>query len=124
MKQTVAILGASNKPSRYAYKALNLLREYGHQPIPVHPALDRIEDIPVMPNLGAIESSVDTLTLYVRPEISSKLKDDILKLNPKRVIFNPGTENKDLKFELEDKGIHTVEECTLVLLRSNRFDDA
>lgn len=124
MAQTVAILGASANPERYANKAFHMLQEYGHQPIPINPGLNMIEDVPVVPNLKELKSPVDTLTMYVRPEVSSKLENEILSLKPKRVIFNPGTENPQLQRSLENHGIHTVEGCTLVLLRTEQFDTA
>lgn len=124
MSQQVVILGASNNPDRYANRAFHMLQEYGHKPIPVNPTLKEVDGVPVVPKLEDIHEPVDTLTLYVRPEISTKLRSEILALKPKRVIFNPGTENKELKEALEQNGIRTVEGCTLVMLRTKQFDDA
>jgi len=121
MPQKVAILGASANPERYANKAFHMLQEYGHTPIPVNPGLKEIDQIPVVPRLQDIQEPIDTLTLYVNPELSSKLQDEILKLHPKRVIFNPGSENPNLQKTLESKGIQTVQGCTLVLLRTKQF---
>jgi predicted CoA-binding protein len=124
MSQNVAILGASTKPERYAYKAFKMLQEYGHTPFPVTPKNKEIECIKVYPTLAELPSPIDTLTMYVGPQISSRFQDQILELKPKRVIFNPGSENPDLEKALEDAGIHTVEACTLVLLRTRQFDRA
>jgi len=122
MKEKVAILGASHNPERYAHKAFKLLQQYGHEPVPVNPAQSEIEGKKVYPTLGAIDFPVDTLTMYVGPAISSKLEQDILSLHPKRVIFNPGSENPDLEKKLEQKGVQVVEACTLVMLRTNQFE--
>ena len=119
--QTVAILGASNKPERYAYKSLKLLQEYGHQVIPVHPKLKTIEGVPVLASLRDIKTEVDTLTLYVSAERLLPLINDIIALKPGRVIFNPGTESLDLMSQLGKKGIAYERSCTLVLLRSGQF---
>lgn len=124
MKQTVAILGASDKPDRFAYKAFQMLKQYGHNPIPVGKNLKTIDGFTVYSKLSDIPTPVETLTMYVRAEISSQMQDEILKLKPKRVIFNPNTENHDLKKALEAAGIHTVEHCTLVLLGSGQFETA
>jgi predicted CoA-binding protein len=122
MKEKVAILGASHNPERYAYKAFKMLQEYGHDPVPVNPGQAQIEGKKVFPTLGAIDFPVDTLTMYVGPAISSKLEKDILALKPKRVIFNPGSENPDLEKKLEEKGVQVIEACTLVMLRTNQFE--
>ena len=78
MSERVVILGASDQPDRYAHRAFRMLREHGHQAIPVHPTLDEIEGVPVVPDLRSVEGMVDTLTLYVRPAISESVADDIV----------------------------------------------
>jgi predicted CoA-binding protein len=121
-KQRVAILGASDKPDRYSFKALQMLREHGHEALPVHPRLTEIDGLQVSPSLPEVEGPVDTLTLYVNPAISEPLTDEIVALQPGRVIFNPGTESQPLKEALEGAGISTQEACTLVLLSTNQFE--
>lgn len=124
MKQKVAILGASDKPDRYSNKAFHMLKEYGHIPLPVSPRLKQLEGEKVYADLGELpEGSVDTLTMYVGPETSSKMKEAILKLHPGRVIFNPGSENPELERILAHKGIDVIQACTLVLLRTNQFEE-
>ena len=117
----VAILGASNKPERYAHKALQSLLRHGHKPILVNPGLQVIDGLPVVPDLDRITDPVDTLTVYVGPEISAKLEEKIVRLKPSRVIFNPGAENPALGDVLTQNGIQVQEACTLVLLRTNQF---
>ena len=120
-KQTVVVLGASPKPERYSNKAVRLLLEHGHLVIPVHPAITEIESTPVVHALEHIEGPVDTLTVYLSPSISAPLQSDVLNLKPKRVIFNPGAENPELKQALERAGIAVEEACTLVLLNTEQF---
>jgi predicted CoA-binding protein len=122
MKQeTVAILGASNKADRYAYKALVILREYGYSVIPINPALDTIESVPVVKSLKDINVPVATLTLYLRSERYMPFIEDIIKLKPGRVIFNPGTESDEALSILKESGIQGIYACTLVLLRTGQF---
>ena len=120
-QERVAILGASDKPDRYAYKAFKMLRQHGHEVVPVHPVLTEIEGTPVLPSLSDIQGGVETLTLYVNPSISSAAADAIVALNPARVIFNPGTENPELAAKLDAAGIAHQEACTLVLLATGQF---
>ena len=120
-KETVAVLGASNNVDRYSYKAFKLLTEYGHRVINVHPSLDEIEGNPVLPDLSQIHEKVDTLTLYLRPEISESMAHEIIMLSPVRVIMNPGTESDQLEKKLTEKNIKVIRACTLVLLKTNQF---
>jgi len=117
----VAILGASNKPQRYAYRALSKLVQHGYTVTPVHPKLDLIDEHPVKANLTEITEPVTTLTLYLGPERSQTIVDDIIKLNPGRVIFNPGTESEILEKALEQASIPYIKDCTLIMLDYNLF---
>ncbi len=119
--ENVAILGASNKPDRYSFKALNMLMENGHQVYPVHPVLEKIQDQNVYPSLADIDEKIDTLTVYVGPQRIVPLIPSIVNLAPRRVILNPGTESEELKTALESAGIPYQEACTLVLLRTGQF---
>lgn len=120
-KQRVVVLGASHKPERYANQAIRLLLEHGHSVVPVHPRLDVAEGLPVVHTLGEIDGTVDTLTLYIGPERSALVAEDIVRLRPGRVIFNPGTESATLEAQLDAAGIRHEEACTLVLLRTGQF---
>ena len=122
MQQNVVILGASDNPERYSYKAFKSLKKHGHITFPVSPTLKSLEGSVVMSDLSEIKSNVDTLTMYVNPKISTELKNKIISLKPKRVIFNPGSENPALEAELKKTGIEVIEACTLVMLATNQFD--
>ncbi len=120
-KHRVAVLGASKNPDRYSNKAVRLLLEHGHEVVPVHPVATEIEGLQVVPRLSQITGKIDTLTLYLSPDTLTPMQADIIKLNPGRVIFNPGTENPKLMQELRQHGLKVVEACTLVLLRTGQF---
>ncbi|HET8705376.1 MAG TPA: CoA-binding protein [Pseudomonadales bacterium] len=116
-----AVLGASPKADRYSNKAIRMLREYGHEVIPVHPVIAEIDGLKVSASLKEIVQPVDTLTLYVGPDRSEALSGEIVALHPRRVIMNPGAENEALKQRLEQAGIEVVEACTLVMLRTGQY---
>lgn len=124
MAETVVILGASENPERFSHKAFYALKNHGHHPVPVNPFIGILDGTPVVGSLSEVGSHVDTLTMYVNPRVSSELKSEIFKLRPKRVIFNPGSENAELEKDLEDAGIRVVEACTLTLLNTDQFDSA
>lgn len=118
---TVAVLGASTNPERYSNMAVRRLRAAGHRVIPIHPAHSEIEGLPVTQFLAEIKDPVDTLTLYVGPQRLTPLISDILRLAPRRVIFNPGTESPEAAAALDRAGITHLEACTLVLLQTGQF---
>ncbi len=121
MKQRVLLIGASNNEERYAAKAQKLLSEYGHEVIPVNPKEKEILGKPALPSIPDATFPVDTVSVYVRPEVLKNSADALIALHPKRVIFNPGTEDATLRERLEAEGIETVEGCTLVMLRTGQF---
>jgi predicted CoA-binding protein len=121
IKQRVVVLGASDQPYRYSHKAVQQLLQHGHEVVPVNPNVVEVEGLAVLDSLDQVEGPVDTLTLYVSPRISRLLIDKIIQLKPGRVIFNPGSENRELQAALQQHGIAFEEACTLVLLRTGQF---
>ncbi len=119
--ERVVILGASDKPDRYAHKAMTALLRHGHEVVLVHPRLKEIEGRPVLADVSEVTVPVDTVTMYVGPAISAGLADKLTALKPKRVIFNPGSENPDLQDKLQAAGIRPEEACTLVLLATDQY---
>lgn len=120
-RERVLIVGASDKPERYAHKAMLSLLDHGHEVVLVHPILRQIGTHPVRNDLKEVLAPVDTVTLYVGPSISSSLGEKLIALAPRRVIFNPGTENPELESELKAAGVPTEHACTLVLLATGVF---
>jgi predicted CoA-binding protein len=119
--QTVAVLGASDKPDRYSNMALRQLAAAGHRVVPVHPSLRKIDGHDVAPSLRDVPKPVDTLTIYVGPDRLTPLVPDVVALRPSRVIFNPGTECPEAERALTDAGIPWLHACTLVMLRTGQF---
>jgi predicted CoA-binding protein len=119
--QTVAILGASPKPDRYAYQALQLLHEYGHRTLPINPACDEILGEKCFSRLSEAPGPIDTVTLYLSAGRSNPIIDEIISAKPHRIIMNPGAENPLLAAKAEEAGIEVVEGCTLVMLRTGQF---
>jgi predicted CoA-binding protein len=120
-KKTV-IIGASTNPARYSYLAAEMLSDYKHEFIPVGIKKGevfgrRILDITSKPTI----SDVDTVTLYMGPSHQYEYYNYILSLKPRRVIFNPGTENPEFEKMIEESGAEALEACTLVLLRSGQY---
>lgn len=119
MKKTL-IIGATDNPARYANLAANKLVSFGHP----------IVNIGIKPGLAAgveieqaneIFKDIDTITLYVGPQKQPQYYDYIIQSKPKRIIFNPGTENPELEELAEKNGIETLEGCTLVMLSTGQY---
>lgn len=119
MKKTL-VLGASPKPDRYAYMAVQMLREYGHPVVAVGARESSIADVDIVTNFPDC-NDIDTITVYLSARNQEAWHHCILESKPRRVIFNPGTENPLLEKELQDHGIETIDACTLVMLRTNQY---
>ena len=118
----VAVLGASAPPERYSHKAVRALLANGHRVFPVHPALSTLLGLPVYPALPAIPEPLHTLTDYLSPAHQARVGGQMLECAPRRVIFNPGTENPALAAQLNAAGIDVLDACTLVLLSTGQFE--
>jgi predicted CoA-binding protein len=121
MSKRTLVLGASPNPERYAFKATKMLSEHEHPVFPVGLRVGKIEDFDILTDTPPIED-IDTLTLYVGPKNQPVYYDYILNtIKPKRILFNPGTENEELVRLATKKGIQTEEACTLVLLSIDNY---
>ena len=120
-KKTV-VLGASPNPTRYSYMACHMLNDHSYAFVPVSIKHGEIagEDILDIRNSPEI-SEVHTLTMYVGKPNQLEYYNYFLSLSPKRVIFNPGSENNELSKLFRQAEIEVVEACTLVMLRTGQF---
>ncbi len=115
----VLVYGASENPERYSYKAAALLLQHHHEIVLVGNREGNLFGHPI--HKETVFPVVDTVTLYVGPKNQAELLDYLKQLKPRRVIFNPGTENPILEKSLEELGILVEEACTLVLLHTGQF---
>ncbi len=114
------VIGASNNPDRYAYKAIKMLQDHGHEVVAVSNKKEEVLGLTIQ-NTDVLEEAVDTITLYVGPQNQSHYQEYILNTKPRRVIFNPGTEHPEFEEMLVKHGILTEEACTLVLLSTGQY---
>ena len=121
MPKKTLVLGASENPSRYSFLAVNKLRSYGHPVVAIGNKQGQIGDTSIVTGQPA-EAGIDTVTLYLNPQLQKQYYDYILSLKPRRIIFNPGTENEELETLANEKGIETFEACTLVLLGTGQYE--
>ena len=118
-KKTV-LLGASENPSRYSYLAVEKLNRYHHPVIAIGKQQGSIGNTNIITG-HPDEKDVNTVTLYVNPQLQKQYYDYIISLHPKRLIFNPGTENEELYDLAKANGIEPMEACTLVLLGTGQY---
>lgn len=119
MKNTL-IIGATPNPTRYAYRAANMLKSKGHSIINIGIKTGDVAGVAIE-RPEKIHPGVHTITLYIGPALQDDYFEYIVETNPKRVIFNPGTENAQLEAVLRANGIEPVEACTLVLLATGQY---
>lgn len=120
MDKPTVVIGASPDPGRYSYKAVRSLQSHGHTVygLGIHEGM--INGLKISLDQPILEN-VETVTLYVSPKNQYAWIDYILSLNPKRIIFNPGTENQEFIKEARSKGIECIEGCTLVMLSVGNY---
>ncbi|MBZ4187885.1 CoA-binding protein [Niabella beijingensis] len=120
MNKKTVVLGASENPARYSNMAIRRLRTHGHEVVAIGKQAGQIGDVVIQKEQPDAEG-VDTVTVYLNPLHQQQYEEYILKLHPKRVIFNPGAENDALSAKIKAAGIEPVEACTLVLLTTSQY---
>ena len=119
MKKTM-IIGATTNPARYAHAAALRLKYHGHDIVQIGLKPGEVAGEPVNTQKETFEG-IDTVTLYVGPRHQHDYYDYVVSLKPKRVIFNPGTENSEFEELLIENDIEPIEACTLVMLSTGQY---
>lgn len=114
------VVGGSVKPERYSNKAINKLLSYGHPVVSIGLREGNVGGIEIQQGTPLFDD-VDTVTMYVGPQNQAAYYEYLLGLEPKRIIFNPGTENEVFEKMARNKGIETVNHCTLIMLDYDLF---
>ena len=114
------VMGASTNPDRYAYRAVKMLQQYGHPVVAIGKKEEDLGNIHIEKELIHFDG-VDTVTLYLNPMNQKQYYDYIVSLKPKRVVFNPGTENPELYAILKENNIEVEVACTLVMLSVGNY---
>ena len=119
LKKTL-VLGASDNPSRYSYLAIQRLRSHGHPVVAIGRKNTKVNDVIIEKEKQEV-NDIDTVTLYMNPTNQQEYYDYIVSLKPKRIIFNPGTENEELIRLAKENKIQPLEACTLVMLSTSQY---
>jgi len=113
-------MGASLKVNRYSNLVIRKLRMQNHEVVAFGMQEGHIEDVSVTNELLQYDD-IDTITLYLNPKRQKEYYDYMISLNPKRIIFNPGTENPEFYELLKETDIVIDIACNLVLLSTNQY---
>ncbi len=114
------VLGASPNPRRFAFLAIHKLVAAGHTVYAVGNRRGEVAGQPIHRELPK-NRPIDTVTLYLNPQRQAAYHEALLNLQPRRIIFNPGTENPALAKAAAEKGIETINACTLVMIASQTY---
>lgn len=120
MSKKTLVFGASTNPSRYSYLAINRLVDNGHEVVAFGLRNGQVAGVEIDIELKEYDG-IDTITLYMNPQRQLDYYEYLMSLNPKRIIFNPGTENPEFYKLLREKNIQFEQACTLVLLSINQY---
>ena len=114
------VVGASEKPQRYANKAIHKLLNYGYEVVPLAPRPGPVAGVPFVTGYPELKD-IHTITLYIGPARQTSFYEYLLSLKPKRIIFNPGTENDIFMQKAQEQGVETIQDCTLIMLDTGMY---
>jgi len=122
VQKITLVIGASENPERYSNKAIQLLNHYNHPVLALGLRNGMVGPTAIVKDINTFKGlPIDTVTLYINPSLQEAHYTAIMELKPKRVIFNPGTENLAFENLLNENDILTEEACTLVLLKTGQY---
>jgi predicted CoA-binding protein len=111
---SVAIIGASNNPSKYGNKAVRAYLRQGWTVYPVNPQDGTVEGLPTYPSVEAVSAKVDRAALYVPPEVGKGLLPGIARKGISELFVNPGAESDALLAEADRLGLTVIQACAIV----------
>ena len=116
------VIGASLKPDRTSFTAMNMLAENGVPVLGLGLKPGSVGGYSIQVGLDDIDKGeFHTVTMYMNAKRQEEYIDFILSIEPKRIIFNPGAENPELYAQAKTKGIECHNACTLVMLNFGQF---
>lgn len=120
MNKPTLVIGASTNPRRYAFLAIRLLTAKHFEVYAIGLKEGNVHGIHIEKPFPALPT-IHTITLYIGKRNQASYYDYMISLRPKRVIFNPGSENAELENLLKDQGLEVIHDCTLVMLRQGSY---
>jgi predicted CoA-binding protein len=120
MHRKTLLIGASPNKNRFSYKAVELMSQYGIEVIPIGVRAGKIAGNNIIMGFPVIKS-IHTITLYISQQHQKLYYDYIISLKPKRIIFNPGSENPEFELILEREKIKFSYSCTLLMIVKGEY---
>lgn len=120
MSLKTLVIGASTNPQRFSYLAIKSLVKHHFEVCAIGLKPGEVDGIPIMIDKPQFEN-IHTISLYLNADRQREYLDYFISLKPKRIIFNPGTENGELIKLGRANGIELVFDCTLVMLNNGSY---
>jgi predicted CoA-binding protein len=121
MKKVTLVLGASPNPERYAYKAIVELQKRNIPVVAIGSKDSDLGNLKIKTGMPDDMGEIHTITLYLNAKHQKEYYNYLLSLNPKRIIFNPGTSNPEFAGIARRKGIEVVNGCMLIMLNTGKY---
>jgi len=119
-QKTVIVVGASRSRDKFGNKAVRAYQSQGHRVIPINPIADEIEGLKAYSSLSEVViDTVDQITVYVPPEEGIKLLAEMVRLQPREVWFNPGSESPELLKKAQELGLPVIQACSILGIGSS-----
>ncbi|MCM2325479.1 MAG: CoA-binding protein [Candidatus Woesearchaeota archaeon] len=109
----IAIIGASKDKDKYSNKAVRAYKSKDHVVFPVNPTEREIEGLICYNSVSEIPLDVEVASLYVPSEVGTKVADELIKHNIKKVYLNPGADSEEIFQKLSAAGIEVMRECSI-----------
>ncbi|HKH73889.1 MAG TPA: CoA-binding protein [Vicinamibacterales bacterium] len=114
MPKTVAIVGASNDRHKFGNKALRAFQSEGHTVIPINPHEAQVEGIKAYASVLDVKGPIDMATVYVQPQIATRLLAEFERKQIPEIWINPGAEDDGLMAEAARRGLNVIYACSIV----------
>ena len=115
------VLGASLNVHRYSNKAVLNLSNNGYTVVAIGKEMGFINGVKIFKEIPKNIIEIDTVTIYLNPKNQIYYYSDLIRIKPRRVIFNPGAENTELAEIMLKENVEIINGCTLVMLNLGQY---
>ena len=111
---TVAIIGASSDRNKFGNKSLRAHAARGFRVFPVNLHEKEIEGHRAYAKVTDIPEALDRISVYLPPDKTLAVLEDIAAKSAAEIFFNPGSESEEVVRRARELGIEPLLACSII----------
>jgi len=120
--KTVAVVGASSDRRKFGNRALRAFRAEGYTVIAINPHEREVEGLTAYPSVLDVPGTIDMATVYVPPNVGTRLLKEFAEKQIGEIWINPGAESDELLREARRLQLRVIIACSIMAIGQDPYD--